>query len=181
MTDQYLINKSIDHDRKAQKMLFERYAPYLLSVAQRYVRDFHLVEDVFLHSFEKIFKNLQSFQNAKGDFKYWAKKIIINEALNYLRSQKNYFIEIDITILDQKEIEPNVISQMNADELHQLILELRPPFGIIFNMVVDGYNYAEISDILNIHEATCRSYYMRSKAMLRDILLKQEYVHHGTK
>lgn len=67
----------------------------------------------------------------KASLKYWAKKIVINEALNYLRSQKNYFIEIDITILDQKEIEPNVISQMNADELHQLILELRPPFGHI--------------------------------------------------
>ena len=118
---------------------------------------------------------------SKASLSIGPKKIVINEALNYLRSQKNYFIEIDTTILDQKEIEPNVISQMNADELHQLILELRPPFGIIFNMVVDGYNYAEISVILNIHEATCRSYYMRSKAMLRDILLKQEYVHHGTK
>ena len=67
MTEEQLIYKCKELDRKAQKELFEKYAPYLLSIAQRYIKDFHLAEDVFLKSFEKIFRNLNSYKSEKNN------------------------------------------------------------------------------------------------------------------
>lgn len=181
MTDQHLINKCIDQDRKAQKMLFERYAPYLLSIAQRYVNDFHQAEDVFLKGFEKVFRNLQSYKSEKNEFKYWCKKIVINEALNLLRARNDMHFEADMAVYEKNTEEPEILSQITTEELHKIIGSLRSPYGIIFNMVIDGYSYQEISQILKINEATCRSYYMRSKVMLKEILIKHEILPYGPK
>lgn len=179
MTEEQLIYKCKELDRKAQKELFEKYAPYLLSIAQRYIKDFHLAEDVFLKSFEKIFRNLNSYKSEKNEFRFWCKKIVINEALNYLRKNSNLSFQADLSLFDHYADEPEILSQITTEELHKIISSIREPYGIIFNMVLDGYSYPEISEILAIKEATCRSYYMRSKVMLREILTNNEILPYG--
>jgi DNA-directed RNA polymerase specialized sigma24 family protein len=52
--------------------------------------------------------------------------------------------------------------------LFVLILELPPPFRIVFNLyAIDGYSHAEISKMLNIPIGTSKSNLSRARAILQ--------------
>jgi len=48
------IERAIQQDRQAQKVLYQRYAPKLLSVCRQYIQDIHAAEDMLVTSFMKI-------------------------------------------------------------------------------------------------------------------------------
>jgi RNA polymerase sigma factor (sigma-70 family) len=174
MTDQDLIKKCLDFDRKAQKMIFDRYASTLLATVQRYVYDSFYSEDVFLKAFEKIFNHMERYEADKGEFVHWAKKIMINESLNHLRANKKYIFDDLSEALVSVEANSDHLSAIHYQQLQSLVKSLKAPYGTIFNMVEDGFKYTEIANLLNINEATCRSYYQRSKGMLQALILNQE-------
>lgn len=165
-TDQELIDACLRQVSLAQRALFDRYASYSMSIIIRYVKDVHYSEDVFLRAFEKIFKQLKSYNNSQNEFKFWLRRIMINESLNYIRSNNKLLFVSNITVYDVPDEAISTVLMLETDELQDIIAQLKSPYDIIFNMVVDGYKYKEISEILLINEATCRSYYMRSKIML---------------
>lgn len=66
-TDFELIALSLENNRQAQKMLYEKYSPTMLSICRRYIKDIHYAEDVMVTAFVKAFKNLVNFEK-KGSF-----------------------------------------------------------------------------------------------------------------
>src|SRR5690606_26662009 len=75
-------------EKKAQTLFFDSYSGLMLAICMRYLGDRMLAEDVMLQGFMKVFEKIDQF-NFKGSFEGWVKRIIINEALMKLRSQKN--------------------------------------------------------------------------------------------
>ena len=82
-----LIKKAMKKDRKAQQSLYETYSPKMLSVCRMYVKDLQFAEDVMLKGFMKVFVNLSSYK-AEGSFEGWIRRIMVREAIDFLRSQK---------------------------------------------------------------------------------------------
>ncbi len=178
-TDNEVIEGCLLHLPMAQRELFERNAPYSMSIILRYVKDAHYSEDVFLRGFEKAFNHLNSYDNNLSEFKYWLRKIMVNEALNYLRA--NQKLQLVNNIADYEFIDDgvNILDELETEDVLEMIHQLKPPYDLIFNMVVDGYKYKEIGDALKINEATCRSYYMRSRKMLIDIFEQYKRNYHA--
>ena len=58
-TEKQLIQNAIQNNRIAQKQLFERYAPKMLSICRQYISDLHFAEDVMITAFTKAFRSLQ--------------------------------------------------------------------------------------------------------------------------
>ncbi len=56
-----IIKKCLRKDKRAQKILFDRYAPILLGVCRRYSVDLSEAEDMIQEGFLKIFLNLKSY------------------------------------------------------------------------------------------------------------------------
>ncbi|MDG1711920.1 MAG: hypothetical protein P8H51_06625 [Flavobacteriaceae bacterium] len=54
-----LIEQSRYNNRRAQKQLYDKYAPKMLSVCRYYVKDIHHAEDLLMQRFFKAFKHLQ--------------------------------------------------------------------------------------------------------------------------
>jgi len=142
-----------------------------MNIAMRYTKNNAIAKDVFLVSFEKIFRRIGQYDPAKGEFKSWITRITINEAITHYKRElkfsegrpfENYNTSVENGALDRLEVE----------KLYAMIKELPYPYGIIFNMVVDGYKHQEISKKLGIKESTSRSYFHRSRQLLQHQISK---------
>lgn len=163
-----LISACISNNRDAQRELYNRYAPLMMSVARRYVGDYDIAQDVLQDAFIKVFTSLRSF-SGKGSLDNWIRRIVVNSALEYLRSKDILHECIDIEDIASSVIaNDSVIDEISTEELLNIISSLPSGFRTVFNMfAIEGYTHKEIAQHLNITESTSRSQFNRAKALIR--------------
>ena len=158
-------------DRKAQKRLFDRLSPAMMSVCVRYMGDYDTAQDVLQEGFITLFTKLDSYSGA-GSFEGWARKIFVNTALMQLRKTDAIKLSEDISearSLSSEEATP--LQTMGYRELMRLIAMLPPDARTVFNMyVVEGYTHKEIADITGMAEATSRSKLQRARVRLQELI-----------
>ena len=72
----------------ARKQLYERYAGQLMAVCVRYTGDREVAQDVLHDGFLNIFRSFSQFTyKGEGSLKAWLTRIMVNEALGYLRKK----------------------------------------------------------------------------------------------
>jgi RNA polymerase sigma factor (sigma-70 family) len=174
MSDQQIIDLCAERNRKAQQLLYDRYAPLLLGVCLRYANDLTDAEDILQESFLKIFFSIKDFSGA-GSFTGWLRKIAVNTAItHYHKNLKHrYHIEID----EYASIETGTMSFeddfFSSDELFKVLNELPAGYRMIFNLyAIEGYKHKEIAEMLGIDTNTSKSQYSRAKAVIRGKLEK---------
>jgi len=167
-----LVTACIKQDRKAQRSFYERFAPVMHTVCLRYVRDPAEAEDVLLKGFMKVFQNLNKYR-AEGSLEGWVRRIIINEALMYIRRQKNMYLEVDVEeASDAQDICPDHLAE---EDLLQLIYELPVGYRTVFNLyAIEGYSHQEIAEMLTINEGTSKSQLSRARQILKQKISKQD-------
>ena len=163
-----LIEACKHNNRTAQKVLYNRFAPYMMATALRYTGDNDTAEDIVQEAFIKIFGSLHQYA-AQGTLAGWVHRITVNVALEYLRSNNILMNSIDTEeVMQLPALDDSVIEKMSADELLAVIASLPVGFRTVFNMyAVEGYSHKEISQILGIQESTSRSQYLRAKAYIQ--------------
>ena len=174
--DQDLIAKCIKHDLKAQRELYNRYAPKLMPMALRYAKSHQDGEDILQESFIKIFKNLKSFRG-DAQFLTWMKRIVINTAINHNRGKlkKESMLAIeDVTLYVEKDM---ILSDFHFTELLAMIQRLPTGCRTIFNLfALEGFGHREIAEQLGISEGTSKSQYARARALLMSMVEKANRV-----
>lgn len=177
--EKQLIKGSAAGKREAQKRLFDRYAPKMLGVCRRYVRDLHFAEDVMINGFVKVFQNLESFR-FEGSFEGWIRKIMVRECISYLRKQQ--FVVYDGTLYEETvQKEQAQPESMDADYIELLIDALPEGYRAVFMLyVVEGYKHHEIADLLGVTENTSKSQLFKARKLLQEKLREQNIVGYGT-
>jgi RNA polymerase sigma factor (sigma-70 family) len=169
-----LINGCLRRDNSAQRLLYETYSPKMFGLCCRYVKDSMDAEDVLVGAFTKVFDKIHQFKH-DGSFEGWIRKIVVNEALTYLRRHRSMYLEID---LEQADYEPDYQSlsdHLEAEDLLSIIQALPTGYRIVFNLyAIDGYSHKEIADQLGISENTSKSQLSRARAYLQKVLAEQE-------
>lgn len=164
-TDIELIAYCLENNRQAQKSLYDKYASKMLSVCRRYIKDIQYAEDIMVTAFVKAFKSLNKFEN-KGSFEGWLRRIMVNESLSFLRTQKdNYIFEINEN--DQYE---DAVAELNLDmkQWQSLIDELPNGYKMVFNLFVfESFKHHEIAEQLNISINTSKSQLAHAKRILQ--------------
>ncbi len=128
-------------------------------------------KDVFLRTFEKAFNNIGQYDASKGKFSSWLNRITINAALTRIKAEKRFdYVELPEEGSSGENLEP--IDNYDHDKIIELISKLKMPYGVIFTMIYEGYKHKEVAAEFNISEATCRSYYKRSREMIQKELNK---------
>ncbi len=161
-------------DPKAQKRVYEKYAPKMLAICNRYLADNMEAEDVMIEGFMKVFEKIDTFK-LEGSFEGWIKKIMVNQALMCLRSKKKEGFVTGLEQISSQE-EPEYISNtLDADMLLSLVSSLPMGFRTVFNLyAIEGYSHAEIAGELNISEGTSKSQLSRARATLQQMIQKTE-------
>lgn len=166
-TENDLINGSIAGDRRIQEMLYQRFAPKMYAVCLRYSNNSDDAQDLLQEGFIKVFRNLEKFRK-EGSFEGWIRRVFVNTAIEHYRRKVNLNT---ISEKEERTIEDgswNVLDQMAAKDIIELVQELSPGYRSVFNMyVIEGYSHKEIGDMLEISEGTSKSQLARAKAILQ--------------
>jgi RNA polymerase sigma factor (sigma-70 family) len=165
-----LIEECRTGNRKAQFRLYNLYSRAMYNLAYRIMNNREDAEDILQESFVECFRNIDSFR-FESTFGAWLKKIIINKCINQIKKKK-----IDITLC---ETLPTIIDEEEEEVIYDPgkifkgIERLPDGYRIILTLyLLEGYDHAEISQILGITESTSKSQYSRAKEKLRNILSK---------
>lgn len=138
----------------------------MLSVCRQYIKDHHFAEDVMVNGFVKVFKNLGTFRN-EGSFEGWMRRIMIHEAISYLR--RNQFVVFDSDIFENAANEEIVLeSALNEENIQSLIDSLPEGYKMVFVLfAVEGYKHHEIAAMLQISESTSKTQLFKARQQLQ--------------
>lgn len=166
-----LIHKICKDDKKAQKEFYFRYSTQMFCLTFRYVSNEQDAASIVNSGFYKIFSNIRDFiYNNEKSLISWMSKIIINEALMFLRQQIIYTESDDLIHSTSDDFLPQ--TKLIMEDYYNLIRELPDDLRIVFNLyAIDGYSHKEIAAKLNIKESSSRVYLTRARNMLRQKLL----------
>ncbi|MCE2711069.1 MAG: sigma-70 family RNA polymerase sigma factor [Cryomorphaceae bacterium] len=175
MDDSALIKDCLNGNVRAQKTLFDRFAPKMLGVCMRYCKSKEQAEDVLQDGFVKVFIKLAEFKH-EGSFEGWIRKIMVNTALDSLRKEMKISADVEIEFAVDKSESETVLAELSAAEIVQLISMMPDGYRVVFNLfAIEGYSHQEIADSLGITESTSKSQYSRARAYLRKKMEKEEF------
>jgi RNA polymerase sigma factor (sigma-70 family) len=148
----------------------------MLGICYRYVRDKQIAEDLahdaFLNAIDKA-----STYKGEGHFDAWLRKIVVNEALQYLRDQKKKEYHKDWMHYESESMEEHedtLTMDFSEEELLDAINQLPEHHKMVFNLyVIDKFSHAEIAQELGINESTSKSHLLRARKKIRKILLER--------
>jgi len=178
MEERQLINECLKNKREAQHELYRRFSGKFLAVLVRYTKNKEEAEDVLHDGFIKIFANLHKY-NYAGSFEGWARRIVVNCVLDYIRSKKEFsFSSCDLECKDIEQVDDDNYEYLRgipSEIVFKTIGELPIGYRTIFNMrVLDGFTCREAALKLNISEGYVKSSYSRGRARIQK-KLKEYY------
>jgi RNA polymerase sigma-70 factor (ECF subfamily) len=169
MEEQELIQDCIAARPKAQKALFDIYAPKLYVVCLRYMKDQMRAQDVLQDTFVKIFAHIGNYKS-EGAFEGWLKKIAVNTCLDQLRKDKKLLTDVSLDDVSHKLAHQDYSAEkLMANDLLKLVQALPDGYRTVFNLfAIEGYSHQEIAQQLSISESTSKTQYLRARAYLKD-------------
>ncbi|MEM1217994.1 MAG: RNA polymerase sigma factor [Bacteroidota bacterium] len=175
MTEQEMIQGCKAGDRKAQKLLYESYSPKLFGVVKRYVKSPEDAEDVLIEGFFKVMTKIDLYSGS-GSFMGWMRRIMVNEALMFLRKNNNFNMTVEINNNLHMPTKVTVEDQLAADAILALLDKLPVGYRTVFNLyVLEGYKHREIAEELGISINTSKSQLILARKRLRELIQFQEF------
>jgi RNA polymerase sigma-70 factor (ECF subfamily) len=178
MTEEALLQGCLQNKSSAQKELYEKYSPKMLSVCYRYGHNREDAEDMLQEGFIKVFSQIHTFEN-RGALEGWIRRIMVHTCINILKKNKKFNESVDLIHATTAQIkEESIPSIIQAKQVIECIRLLPMGYRTVLNLyAIEGFSHREIGEMLDIGESTSRSQYTRSKAMLEDILIKKKIIH----
>ncbi|RYC51558.1 RNA polymerase sigma factor [Flagellimonas olearia] len=168
-----LLELCLKGQQSAQMEVYNRYYRAMFNTAYRIVKDSAEAEDVMQESFLSAFTKLHTF---KGEvtFGAWLKRIVINNSIyQYKKQQKTKAVDLDdimYKVEDNDEVAPdhNGYTELKAQKVMDTMKSLKDNYRVSLTLhLIEGYDYEEISEIMNISYANCRTTISRAKESLR--------------
>ena len=166
MSLEQLILDCKNNNIKAQEQLFRLFSSKLFAVCLKYSRSYEEAQDNLQDGFLLIFEKIGQF-SFSGSFEGWAKRVMINNALQYYRKEKFLHL-VNEDIAEEQEVEIDD-SSISLDYLLSIIQQLPDRYRLVFNLyVIDNYSHKEIAAMLNISIGTSKSKLSRARMILKD-------------
>lgn len=174
-----LLKGCLKNDRQSQKMFYEHFYAYGMSICLRYTSGRSEATEVLNEAFMKVFTKLEMY-DAQKSLKGWIRRIMINTSIDYYRQNHRYTESEDIDNALHVSTPESTLSNISYDEIINEIQELTPAYRNVFNLyVIDGYKHEEIAEQLGISVGTSKSNLSRARAILQNRLAKM-YTHEQT-
>ncbi len=169
-----LIEQIKQKKRRAQEEFYKRFSVQMFRLTYRYVNNEQDAGSIVNISFYKIFNAIERFNyNNEISLIAWMNKIVINEALIFLR-HKVVYNETEETKLNFVSNENILENNLLLEDYYYLIRKLPLDLRTVFNLyALDGYTHKEIARKLNIKESSSRVYLMRARKVLQQNLSNQ--------
>lgn len=159
-------------DRLAQKRLYEKFYGRMMGVCLRYASNRDEAVEILNKGFLKVFNTIKGYDAEKGRLDSWIYKIMMNTAIDHFRAEFRY--RNNIVEMEQAYYigdNTDVLHQISADEIIELIQKLSPAYRTVFNLyVMEGMTHAEIGEQLGISEGTAKSNLAKARKKMQAML-----------
>ena len=164
-----------EQDERAQLEVYQRYHLAMYHSALRIVRNPVEAEDLMQEGFLTAFEKLDQYKGG-NKFGGWLKQIVLRKAFNLAKQKEktNHYSVNEVTLPEtttEKEEENTVVIEQLQKALNQLKTRYR---HVLILMYFEGYDYEEISDILNLNYGNCRTLVSRAKEQLKQKMITND-------
>ena len=152
----------------------------MFNICMRILNHLGEAEDALQEAFVDAFTNLHQFRQ-QSTFGAWLKQIVVNKAINHMRSRKVKWVEIEEwkeTMEESDHIEDTFglsesDTMLEIERVRSMVQKLPDGYRVVLSLYLfEGYDHEEIGEVLGISETTSRTQYMRAKRKLTDMLVR---------
>ncbi len=185
ISDAILAQQTLAGDQDAFEVMVKRYHIPLFNFIYRFLGDYDQACDALQQVFLRFYISLPKL-NTGEPFKPWLFQVARNCCVDELRRRRRYAIHFsqletensdgevpfpgDMT--DPGPLPEDVMERRDLQQyLHNAIQSLPPKFrAVVLLCYMSQCSFSEIGHILNMPEATAKTYFHRGKVLLRKIL-----------
>lgn len=157
----------------AQMEVYNRYYKAMYNTSLRIVKDTYEAEDIMQEAFLTAFSKLNSLKESVT-FGSWLKRIVINNSIQQYNKNRKYD-EVPLNnVLYKVEDEPQTTHNnttevaLKAKQVVKTMDSLKENYRVALTLhLIEGYDYEEVSEIMSISYANCRTTISRAKESLR--------------
>ena len=181
LTDERLVEISLDGDEDAYGILVRRYQRRLTAFLSQLVGDLELARELSQEAFVRAWSALERF-DPKYRFSTWLFRIAHNLGIDQLRRRRLHTMPLYRTDSDGGEVEVVVADVAKdplghlensalATELREVIDGLRPEYReLVLLRHFAGLSYQEIADFMEMPLGTVKNKLFRAHSVLRKAL-----------
>lgn len=180
LTERELIQGCLDGDRRSQEHLYTRYSRRMYAVCLRYARHELEAQDLMQEGFIRVFEKLSSFR-LDGSLEGWVRRIMVHTSINHYRRKAFQNEKFGLEHLPEGVVASVAMEHLGEQELLALVAQLPDGYRHVFNLyAIEGYDHAEIAEMLGCGESTSRSQLSKARKFLQDrIERKEQHLHAG--
>jgi len=171
LDEEQLVAACRKNDQRALRQLYERYAPSMLGICMRYVKDRDAAQDVLHDGFIKVFENLNKLKSSSS-LSSWIRKIMVNTAISSLRKSTPFDpIEQHTEDLQDDTMLQDQFRLYEPEQIVKALQQLPDTQRIIFNLYeIEGYSDQQLAEEYNMKPSSIRSIVCRSREQIIKIL-----------
>lgn len=171
LNTEQLIAKCREQDQNAQMEIYNRYYKAMYNTAFRIIKDSSEAEDIMQEAFLTAFMKLPSLEDDRM-FGAWLKKIVINSSLTASKKHEAHrevsLEKVAYALTDQEGISEEDLTSIKANTVLSTLKQLKNSYSTALSLhLIEGYDYEEICQIMNISYSNCRTLVSRAKESLR--------------
>lgn len=158
-------------DKTAQFEIYKQYYKAMYNTALRIVNNGFEAEDIMQESFLSAFEKLDSFSGTVT-FGAWLKRIVINNSLTALKKINRLdTVSLEKVTLNEVIHEEQEYTMLNASDILNKVSQLKNNYKVAITLnLIEGYDYEEIAQIMDISYENSRTTVSRAKNKLRQLL-----------
>ena len=143
MVKKQIISLCQAEKQEGQRQLYQACAPYVYATIKRYVRETEDIKDTMQETFANVFKNIKSYDDSKGTFNSWIRKIAVNQALMLVRKKKQFSHLVPLDEFRNEVIgTSDSYEKLSREDVDKVLEKVPGGYRIVFTLfVIDGYSH----------------------------------------
>ena len=167
-----LIRECAANNRLRQEKLYRRFYPALILLCRRFFSDDHVAMEAVNDGMMKVYRNISSYNPAKGDFFNWVYTVVRNTALDKLKLARFPDI-VQMNGSSEPVHEENPLKTLEEKDIYTLLDELAPATRVVCSLFyLEGFSIKDISEKLDLSAGTIKWHLSETRKKLKPVLEK---------
>lgn len=174
-----IVQQCRKRERRAQLEFYMLFYKSVYNSCFRILGNQQEAEEIMQESFLKVLDKTELLQEDAGSMERMLKRIAINSAIDCYRKRKIRFVELEdkYATAPEAETEELLQNEIRIEAIERMMQLLPQGYRLILSLhLIEGMDYAEIAEQLNVSASTIRSQFTRARQKLIH-LIKEHYSH----
>lgn len=160
----------LKNNRIAQEKLYKYFFGLMYHICREFVSEKEEIISLVNEGFLKVFISIESFDEQKGNFEIWAKRVVKNNCIDHFRAKKRKPQTVPLEGNDPVAEDNPALYSIVENEVMLHLKKMPEATQRVFNLhVFKGFSHKEIADNMHIAESTSRWHVLEARRVLKKV------------